>query len=114
MCVGLALWVTCLMCDRCVTGMCSGQVTGEIPLGDSERLALCLSHTVFFGFHPSFTKPLAELIPRQNVAVWILLFPALRLINHPPHVSCVCRSKPIVYNLLCARLRVRVWLLAIV
>lgn len=112
-CVRLALWVTCLMCDRCVTGMCSGQVTGEIPLGDSERLPLCLSHTVFFGFHPSFSKPLAELIPRNNVGGFFCFLLSQRCgssIIHPLHVSCVRSSKPVACNLSCAAASVRVCL----
>lgn len=59
-----ALWVACLMCDRCVTGMCLGQVTGEIPLGNCKRLDHSLSHAVFFCllFHPSLNLVL-ELFP---------------------------------------------------
>ena len=63
--VCVALWVACLMCDRCVTGMCLGQVTGETPLGNCKRLDHSLSHPVFFFtvFLSSFTQPSVEKLP---------------------------------------------------
>lgn len=61
-CMCIALWEVCLMCDRCVTGMCLGQVTEEAPLGNCKRLDHSLSHAVFFlsFFFPSFTQPCGD------------------------------------------------------
>lgn len=63
--VCVALWVVCFKCDRCVTGMSSGQVTGETPLGNCKRLDHSLSHAVFFLslLLPSFTQPCGKALP---------------------------------------------------
>lgn len=47
-CVCVALWVACFICDRYLTGMCLGQVAGETLLGDWKRLDHSLSLPVFF------------------------------------------------------------------
>lgn len=61
-CMCIALWEVCLMRDRCVTGMCLGQVTGETPLGNCKRLERSLSHAVFFlsFLFPPFTQPCGD------------------------------------------------------
>lgn len=89
-CACVALWAACFMCDSWVTGMCSGRVTGETPVGNCKRLDHSLSRPVFFLslLLASLTQPCVESPPLPYPSV--LYSPALTWKSEAFYVFTAC------------------------